>query len=39
VRGTYQFQANSAAFHLDVFATKPWLSGAICFPLQDFANT
>ena len=38
VRGTYQFQANSAAFHLGVFATKPWLSGAIYFPLQDFAN-
>ncbi len=38
VRGTYAFQANSAAFHLDVFATKPWLSGALYFPLQDFAN-
>jgi hypothetical protein len=38
VRGTYAFQANSAAFHLNVFATKPWLSGALYFPLQDFAN-
>jgi beta-glucuronidase len=38
VRGTYQFQANSAAFHLAVFASKPWLSGALYFPLQDFAN-
>jgi beta-glucuronidase len=38
VRGTYGFQANTAAFHLGVFATKPWLSGAIYFPLQDFAN-
>ena len=38
VRGTFQFQANSAAFHLGVFATKPWLSGAMYFPLQDFAN-
>ena len=38
VRGTYAFQANSAAFHLGVFATKPWLSGALYFPLQDFAN-
>ena len=38
VRGTYAFQANSAAFHLGVFATKPWLSGAVYFPLQDFAN-
>ena len=27
-RGTYAFQANEVAFHLDVFATKPWLSGA-----------
>jgi beta-glucuronidase len=38
VRGTYQFQEDSAAYHLAVFATKPWLSGAIYFPLQDFAN-
>ncbi len=38
VRGTYAFQANSAAYHLHVFASKPWLSGAIYFPLQDFAN-
>ncbi len=36
--GTYQFQANSVAFHLGVFATKPWLSGAIYFALQDFAS-
>jgi beta-glucuronidase len=36
-RGTYQFQANSAAYHLAVFATKPWLSGALYFALQDFA--
>ena len=36
-RGTYQFQANQAAFHLSVFASKPWLSGAIWFALQDFA--
>jgi Glycosyl hydrolases family 2, TIM barrel domain/Glycosyl hydrolases family 2, sugar binding domain/Glycosyl hydrolases family 2 len=36
-RGTYQFEANSAAYHLNVFATKPWLSGAIYFALQDFA--
>jgi beta-glucuronidase len=38
VRGTYAFQANSAAFHLGVFASKRWLSGAVYFPLQDFAN-
>jgi beta-glucuronidase len=36
-RGTYEFQANTAAFHLAVFASKPWLSGAIWFALQDFA--
>ncbi len=36
-RGTYLFQSNSAAFHLHVFATKPWLSGALYFSLQDFA--
>ena len=34
-RGTYQFQANTVAYHLGVFATKPWLSGAIYFLLQD----
>jgi beta-glucuronidase len=34
-RGTYQFQANTAAFHLGVFASKTWLSGAIYFILQD----
>ena len=36
-RGTYQFQSDTAAFHLDVFASKPWLSGAIYWLLQDFA--
>jgi beta-glucuronidase len=35
-RGTYQFQANSLAFHLGVFATMPWLSGAIYFAMQDY---
>jgi beta-glucuronidase len=35
-RGTYAFQANSVAFHLNVFASKPWLSGAIYFALQDY---
>jgi beta-glucuronidase len=38
-RGTYEFQSNSIAYHLGVFATKPWLSGAIYFALQDFAVT
>jgi beta-glucuronidase len=37
VRGTYAFQSNSLAFHLGVFASKPWLSGAVYFNLQDFA--
>jgi beta-glucuronidase len=35
-RGTYQFQANSVAYHLGVFATKPWLSGVMYFALQDY---
>jgi beta-glucuronidase len=34
-RGTYQFQADTVAFHLGVFASKPWLSGVIYFILQD----
>jgi beta-glucuronidase len=36
-RGTYQFQADAAGYHLGVYATKPWLSGAIYFLLQDAA--
>jgi beta-glucuronidase len=36
-RGTYQFQSNSVAFHLGVFATKPWLSGVSYQTLQDYA--
>jgi len=35
-RGTYQFQSNATAFHLGVFATKPWLSGAMYFALQEY---
>src|SRR5262249_25085951 len=38
VRGTYAFQADSTAYHLAVFASKPWLSGAVFFLLQDFAS-
>ena len=34
--GTYAWQANEAAFHLGVFATKPWLSGASYWILQDW---
>jgi len=37
-RGTYEYQSRAAAYHLHVFATKPWLSGALYFPLQDFAS-
>jgi beta-glucuronidase len=36
-RGTYQFQADTVAFHLGVFASKSYLSGAMYFALQDFA--
>ncbi len=36
-RGTYQNQAASAAFHLGVFASKPYISAAMWFALQDFA--
>jgi beta-glucuronidase len=35
-RGTYQYQAAAAAFHLGVFATKPYVSAAMWFALQDF---
>ena len=38
-RGTYEFQSDAAAYHLRVFASRPWLSGAIYFALQDFATT
>jgi beta-glucuronidase len=36
-RGTYEFQSDSVAYHLGVFASKRWLSGAIYFLLQDYA--
>lgn len=36
-RGTYEFQSNSVAYHLGVFATKHWLSGAMYFTLQEYA--
>jgi beta-glucuronidase len=35
-RGTYAFQSDAAAYHLAVFAAKPWLSGAIYWTIQDF---
>ena len=37
-RGTYEFQSDSAAYHLGVFASKPWLAGAIYYTLQDYAS-
>jgi hypothetical protein len=38
VRGTYEFQSDAAAHHLNVFASKRWLAGAIWWILQDFAS-
>src|SRR4051794_8472070 len=35
-KGTFEFQENFLKFHLGVFATKPWLSGAVYFPLREF---
>jgi beta-glucuronidase len=34
--GTYAFQADSIAYHLGVFAQRPWLAGAVYWALQDF---
>jgi beta-glucuronidase len=36
-RGTFAYQAAAAAFHLGVFASKPYISAAMWFALQDFA--
>jgi beta-glucuronidase len=36
-KGTYQFQEDFLRFHLQVFATKPWLSGAVYWTLREFA--
>jgi beta-glucuronidase len=35
-KGTYQYQVAQAQFHLGVFASKPYISGAMWFALQDF---
>jgi beta-glucuronidase len=35
-RGTYQYQTDQAAFHLGVFASKPYIAAAMWFALQDF---
>jgi beta-glucuronidase len=34
--GTYAFQSDAIAYHLGVFATKPWLSGATYFTVQNY---
>ena len=35
-KGTYAFQQDFINYHLGVYATKPWLSGAIYWTLQEF---
>ena len=35
-KGTYAFQQDFVNYHLGVYATKPWLSGAIYWALQEF---
>ena len=35
-RGTYAFQQEFVQYHLGVFATKPWLGGAIYWALQEY---
>ncbi|HEU0315738.1 MAG TPA: glycoside hydrolase family 2 TIM barrel-domain containing protein [Solirubrobacteraceae bacterium] len=35
-RGTYEFQQAFVDYHLGVFATKPYLSGAIYWALEEF---
>ena len=37
-RGTYAVPVRHGRFHLGVFATKPWLSGAMYFALQDYVT-
>lgn len=35
--GTYAFGSDAIAYHLGVFAQRPWLAGAVYWALQDFA--
>jgi beta-glucuronidase len=35
-KGTYAYQRDFVNFHLGVFASKPWLSGAIYWALNEF---
>jgi Glycosyl hydrolases family 2, TIM barrel domain len=37
-RGTYQYQTAQAAFHLGVFASKPYIAAAMWFDLQSFPS-
>ncbi|MEA2167301.1 MAG: beta-glucuronidase [Solirubrobacteraceae bacterium] len=35
-KGTYAFQKRFVAYHLGVFASKPWLNGALYWALREF---
>jgi Glycosyl hydrolases family 2, TIM barrel domain/Glycosyl hydrolases family 2, sugar binding domain/Glycosyl hydrolases family 2 len=35
-KGTYAFQDDFIAYHLAVFASKPWLTGSVYWALQEF---
>jgi beta-glucuronidase len=35
-KGTYSYQQDFVNYHLGVYASKPWLSGAIYWALQEF---
>ena len=35
-KGTFQFQQDFVNYHLGIFATKPWLSGAIHWAIEEF---
>ena len=35
-KGTYEFQSDYIKYHYDVYATKPWLSGALYWALKEF---
>jgi beta-glucuronidase len=35
-KGTFQFQQDFVNYHLGIYATKPWLSGAVYWALEEF---
>ncbi len=35
-KGTFEFQSDFVNYHLGVYATKPWLAGAIYWALEEF---